>query len=124
MALKGRNVSSSQLSSASHNFLKVINLGTREAMISSPEALVVREVPRDQDAPLAVMPPDEAVTLGQGYLIVRSRKRITVDGGHSITATNPYLDTDRMPKSSKGSTFSSPESVTDPIEPLNLFMDE
>ena len=54
------------------------------------------------------------------YLIVRSRKRITVDGGHSITATNPYLDTDGMPKSSKGSTFSSPESVTDPIEPLNL----
>ena len=89
-------------------------------MISSPETLVVREVPRDQDASLAVIPLDEAVTLGQRYLIVRSRKRITVDGGHSITATKPYLDTDRMPKSSEGSTFSNPESVADPIEPSSL----
>ena len=81
-------------------------------MIFSPAALVVREV-FDLDASLAVAPLGVAVTLGQGYLIVRSRERITVDGGRSIMATEPSLSADEEPKSNEGSRFLGPGSASD-----------
>ena len=96
---------------------KVINLKTGEAMIFSPAALVVREGLHDQDASLGTSPLGVAEKLGQGYLMVRSRERATVDGGRSIMATEPSIYADKMSNSDEGSTVSSPKSVADSVEP-------
>ena len=55
--------------------IKVITLRTGEAMVFAPAALILRQVP------------ESVVPLGQGYLKVRSRARITADGGRSVLAT-------------------------------------
>ena len=63
-----------QWSSLKHR-IKVITLRTGEAMVFAPAALILRQVP------------ESVVPLGQGYLKVRSRARITADGGRSVLAT-------------------------------------
>ena len=69
--------------------VKVITLRTGEAMVFSPAALILRQVP--QNGMFGITHSEPVVPLGQGYLKVRSRARITTDGGRSVLATASIL---------------------------------
>ncbi|KAF8518615.1 hypothetical protein JB92DRAFT_3112943 [Gautieria morchelliformis] len=93
---------------------KVVNLKTGEAMIFSAEALVLRQVLHDRNASPENVHLEEVAPLGQGYLKVRSRKRITVDGGRSVLAAESPLHTPSV-MSSERSISPSLQSVADAL---------
>jgi hypothetical protein len=65
-----------------------MSLGTGEAILFSPNGLAARLQKADDQTNSRLVP----THIGQGYLIVRSRLRVTRDGGHSILAVhNPAL---------------------------------
>jgi hypothetical protein len=65
-----------------------MSLGTGEAILFSPNGLAARIQKADYQRSNRLVP----TRIGQGYLIVRSRLRVTRDGGHSILAVhNPAL---------------------------------
>jgi hypothetical protein len=65
-----------------------MSLGTGEAILFSPNGLAARIQKADYQTSSRLVP----TRIGQGYLIVRSRLRVTRDGGHSILAVhNPAL---------------------------------
>ena len=65
--------------------IKVITLRPGEAMVFAPAALIFRQVP--QNEMFGTTHTEPVVPLGQGYLKVKSRARITTDGGRSVLAT-------------------------------------
>jgi hypothetical protein len=76
--------------------IKVITLRTGEAMVFAPAALVLRQVPEGASPETAHS--KSVDPLGQGYLKVRSRPRITVDGGCSVlAAVEPSIYGPRTP---------------------------
>jgi hypothetical protein len=59
----------------------VLSLGTGQAILFAPNALCLKKsVAHQGDTEPSPKP------LGQGYLVVRSRLRVTLDGGHSLLA--------------------------------------
>ncbi|EIN04825.1 hypothetical protein PUNSTDRAFT_138025 [Punctularia strigosozonata HHB-11173 SS5] len=69
-------------------FSKIASLKTGEALLFAPSGLSVREMQNGSiDGPdKAIGPLKQIAPLGPGYLHVRSRLRITRDGGHSMLA--------------------------------------
>jgi hypothetical protein len=90
------------------NQCQVVSLRTGEAILFSPNGLAARVQRADEDASTSscVVPS----RVGQGYLVVRSRLRITQDGGHSLLAV-PHT-----PLSSRLSRPST-ETVAEPPAP-------
>lgn len=95
---------------------KVINLKTGEAMIFSPAALILGQAPQDENSSPDAARLETVAMLGQGYLTVRSRKRITMDGGRSVMATraSPYAQSMPIPVEACGS--SSPKSIAESVQ--------
>ena len=90
---------------------QIVSLRTGEAIMFAPNGLVVRGSPPpasasgqtetgvgpNRDASSGRSPPvPEVMPLGQGYLLVRSRLRVSRDGGHSILAVNDPSVTTRF----------------------------
>jgi hypothetical protein len=76
--------------------LKVVALRTGEALLFAPTALSVREespfTAWTETAPARA----RVAPLGRGYLVVRSRLRITRDGGQSLLAVRDEASTTRI----------------------------
>jgi hypothetical protein len=72
---------------------KVVSLGTGQAILFSPNGLAIRSNDDDDEALHNLVTP-----IGQGYLVVRSRLRITRDGGHSLLAVQDPLHSSRLPR--------------------------
>ncbi|KAF8586234.1 hypothetical protein K439DRAFT_1387349 [Ramaria rubella] len=69
------------------SYSKVLTLRRGEAMIFSPASLMLRPSLADPQTDVLLDMP--VIPLGQGYIHVRSRERITMDGGRSLLATDP-----------------------------------
>jgi hypothetical protein len=70
------------------NGSQVVSLRTGEAMLFAPSGLSVRWTTDDDDSDHCDAPIQTGAIapLGPGYLLVKSRLRITRDGGHSMLA--------------------------------------
>ena len=81
---------------------QIVSLRTGQAILFAPNGLGVRggvEHPVQSDSDSGVGASDDVGTvapIGQGYLHVQSRLRVTRDGGHSILAVNNPASTTRL----------------------------
>ncbi|EIN11566.1 hypothetical protein PUNSTDRAFT_131729 [Punctularia strigosozonata HHB-11173 SS5] len=78
-------------------FSKIVSLGTGEALVFASSGLSVRELPDGavNGADRSIHGVKQIAALGAGYLHVKSRLRITIDGGQSMLAIQvPVLDSD------------------------------
>ncbi|EIN14675.1 hypothetical protein PUNSTDRAFT_140908 [Punctularia strigosozonata HHB-11173 SS5] len=91
-------------------FSKIVSLRTGEALLFAPSGLSVREIPTGtmDGVDQAISVSRKTAPLGPGYLHVRSRLRITRDGGHSMLAVrDPVLNTRIGPVASRTESSSA-----------------
>ncbi|GJE88159.1 hypothetical protein PsYK624_042420 [Phanerochaete sordida] len=87
-------------------FSRIASLGTGQAILFAPNGLSARGLSNASssssdtgDSGISI--PEDAGTVAplvQGYLLVRSRQRVTRDGGHSILAVQDPESTTRLPR--------------------------
>lgn len=82
----------------SSNHYQVVALRTGEALLFAPNGVGVRTEGTKSSKTKKKVP----AILGQGYLHVQSRLRVTRDGGHSILAVPDPTTTTRLGRSSGG----------------------
>lgn len=90
----------------------MITLRIGEAMIFAPAALVRRQAPRNEEASPEAAHVEVVEPLGHGYLTVRSRERITVDGGYSVLAVDSSSQARSVSASDKNSISPTPIAKT------------
>ncbi|KAF7791006.1 hypothetical protein EIP86_001965 [Pleurotus ostreatoroseus] len=89
----------------------IVSLQTGQSIIFAPGGLCVHSLQSEAEQP---SPTATAVgMLGQGHLVVKSRRRLTVDGGHSLLAvTSPDMST-RLGRVTGGGQGSKKNTVTE-----------
>jgi hypothetical protein len=86
-----------------------MSLGTGEAILFAPSGLAARVQEADDQAnTISRLVPTR---IGQGYLIVRSRLRVSQDGGHTVLAVHNLAPSSRLSRPLGG----APEPVASPV---------
>lgn len=110
---------SSADTSAQDLFSKIVNLQTGQAVVFAPAGLGVRTNGLGNVQPGSQASSNSIITqIGQGYLLARSRQRITLDGGHSLLAVQ---DPDSVTRIGRGTTtFTRNTKTSDATDVHNL----